>query len=107
MSLLNQDQALWVAVPSIEGLEEVLKIPLLIPGGDPVGLVALYDSEPRSPSLHRLAWWSFTSARPPNSSITRGSTVRFAMPIGARGSFWPCSGTSCVIPSLPYSMPCT
>ena len=46
----QSSQALWVAVPAIEGLEEVLKIPLLIPGGDPVGLVALYDSEPRSPS---------------------------------------------------------
>ena len=46
-------QAPWVAVPSIEGLEEVLKIPLLIPGGDPVGLVALYDSEPRSPSARQ------------------------------------------------------
>jgi signal transduction histidine kinase/CheY-like chemotaxis protein len=49
----QSSQALWVAVPSIKCLEEVLKIPLLIPGGDPVGLVALYDSEPRSPSARQ------------------------------------------------------
>ena len=100
-------QASWFAVPSIEAQEEVLKVPLLIPSGDPVGLVALYDSEPHSPSARRLAWWSSTFARPPNSSITRGSTVRFAMPIGARGSFWPCSDTSFAIHSLPFSTPCT
>ena len=99
-------QAPRFAVPAIEGLEEVLTVHLLIPGGDPVGLVAIYDSKPLSPSARRLGWWSFTFARLPNSSITRGCMVRFAMPIDARGSFWPCSGTSCAIPSLPFSTPC-
>ena len=40
-------------VPSIEGLKDVLEIPLLIPGGDPVGLVALYGSQPHSPSVRQ------------------------------------------------------
>ena len=46
-------QAPRFAVPAIEGLEEVLTVPLLIPGGDPVGLVAIYDSEPRCPTARQ------------------------------------------------------